>query len=367
MKSLLAALLLSALCACAPPEASLPESATVPKRPADWVAVDQTLDAYLRAAGGPLVGYAFAVFDRDGVVHRRYGGDYDADTEAWLASATKVPSAAAILTLVDAGRLDLDVPVGRYIAQAGAPILWPADKQRITMRMLLSHTSGLAGHGEAESKCINSSLGLSLRQCAQLIALAPLRFAPGTAFGYGGADYQLAGYVATLIAETDWHRFFRAAIAEPLGLTRFRYGDAERTANPRIAGGAISTLDDYVRIMRMLKNDGVYDQTRVLSAASVQLLMQDQTAGLAAFAPPQLLGRRVAVTGYTLGFWISDPLEHPGSPGPEYSDPGLFGSLSWLDQGLDYGAVVLTADATGAGLRLWSQLRPELIARLRRE
>lgn len=348
-----------------PTPAPINEPAQVPpKNPTAWTGVDQTLDAYLKNAGGPLSGYGFAVFDRSGILHDRYGGDYDRDTRVWLASATKVPSAAAILTLVDAGLLDLDEPIATYIEQAGNPILWPANKRMVTMRMLLAHTSGLSGNGPAQAKCLLNVLTITLQQCAQLIALAPTLHDPGSAFNYGGADYQLAGYVATLIAGVSWQEFFDQAIALPLQLRSFSYGDPERVHNPRIAGGATANLTDYVRIMQMLQNDGEWNGVRVLSHAAVAMLQANQIVGMPVVYEPFSSEDQAKFDGYTLGFWITDPLQYPGSPGPEFSDPGLFGTTAWIDAGLGYGAVILIEHSMQTGLQMWSAVRPLLISQL---
>lgn len=328
---------------------------------ADWSALDSTLDGYLRSNGGELSGYGFLLFGPNGELHRRVGGTQSDNAVLRIASASKVPSAAAILTLVDRGLLDLDRPVAQYIEAAGNPILWPPDKRFITMRMLLAHTSGMIGLSDSQPNCLDRLLGLSLQQCAQIIAATPLLTPPGTAFNYGGADYQIAGYVATLIAGTDWHTFFANAIARPLNLRRFNYGDAATVINPRIAGGAFSDLNDYARILRMVQNGGSLDGRRVLSSASVRELLRNQIAGLPILFAPFPQQARQSYTGYTLGFWVSDASLHPGSAGPEFSDPGLFGTTPWIDQDLGYGAVILIDDSTRTGLDMWNAVRPLII------
>lgn len=361
--SFLAALLLM-LCGCdsvTSPGDSLPAKAAT----ADWTALDSKLDSFLAAKGGPVRGYGFLLFSRDGVIHSRAGGNQTLDSVLRIASATKVPSAVAILTLVDQGKLDLDIPVEHYIEAAGRPIIWPFDKSAITMRMLLAHTSGLPGGARAEPNCLDRVLAVSLQSCAQLVALTPLLSAPGTAFAYGGGDYQLAGYIATLIAGKNWQSFFADAIANPLGLTRFSYGDPATVSNPRIAGGAGSDVNDYAKILRMIQNGGVADNgQRVLSSKVIRELLRNQTAGLPILYAPFAQQVRESYSGYTLGFWVSERALHPGSRGPEFSDPGLFGTVPWIDQDLGYGAILLIDDNTFTGLDLWNAVRPLIIDQL---
>lgn len=315
-----------------------PAGDAVPER---WTAVKNSLE---QAVPADTAGYAFGLIDGDDIVVRTAGGNLRIDSVVPIASATKAPSAAAILTLVDAGLLDLDRPVADYI---GDVVDWPMLKQSITMRMLLNHTSGLA----PEPECLGENATTTLVECVQQIADASLRFAPGNQFEYGGGSYQVAGLVAQRISGRDWERFFEAAIGEPLGLRDYRFiGDA----NPRVAGGAVSSLDDYLRILQMFMNDGVYAGRQVLSSEMIALLRSDQIAGLPKRGTPL---DRDLYPGYAFGWWFSSPQLHPGSPGPEFSDPGALGTVPWIDLGRDYGAVLLLVDGPQTGLELWNRLR----------
>ena len=313
--------------------------------PTQWVELKAGLEQALPA---DATGYVFGLIDGDRIAVRTAGGDLRIDSIVPIASATKAPSAAAILTLVDAGQLDLDRPVADYL---GDVVDWPALKQPITMRMLLNHTSGLA----PEPGCLDENVTTTLVECVQQIADAPLRFTPGRQFQYGGGSYQVAGLVAERISGKPWERFFATALGEPLGLRDYHFlGDA----NPRIAGGAVSSLDDYLRILQMFMSDGVHGGRRLLSEEMVALIRSDQIAGLPKRGTPL---DRDLYPGYAFGWWFSDPALHPGSPGPEFSDPGALGTVPWIDLGRDYGAVVLLVDGPQAGLDLWNTLRPLIL------
>lgn len=329
----------------------------------DFSALDAKLDSYLSANGGPVAGYAFALVDRDGLLHTRAGGDKTLYSTPSLASASKMPAAAAILTLVDQQKLDLDTPVKQYIDTAGDPINWPNDKAAITMRMLLSHTSGLPGLGNDSPQCLDQVLSLTLQQCAQIIANTVLAAQPGSAFIYGGADYQVAGYIATLISGENWQTFFSAAITTPLGLSSFTYGNPDTVTNPRIAGGAVANVRDYAKLLRMVLGGGAVDGRRVLSSGSTQLLTTDLIAGLPVLFRPD--GLSSDYPGYGLGMWLSDPSLHPGSNGPEWSDPGLSGATPWVDFDIAYGAVILIDEGTQTGIDMWNDARPLIIAKLK--
>jgi len=337
----------------------------------DWSALASALDAFVSSANNPpsgtVSGYSFLVFDRGGTVYTRAAGDHSLSTVEMLASASKLPSAAAILTLVDQGKLDLDTPIATYLGNAGNPITWPADKVAITMRMLLAHTSGLPGLADNQPNCLNQPTASTLQKCAQDIANATLMYPPGQEFNYGGADYQVAGYVATLISgAANWQTFFNSAIAAPLGgISSYSYGDPSVVTNPRIAGGAMSDVTDYATFLSMVQGGGQSGGTQVLSASAIGTLTTNQIAGLAVAYTPFSASAAPSYPGYGLGVFISAPaLYQPASPGPEFSDPGLYGATPWFDNGLNYGAVLLIDQDTQTGLDMWNAARPLIIQQL---
>jgi CubicO group peptidase (beta-lactamase class C family) len=337
---------------------------------ADWSKVDQTLNGFvtsnLIAGQDEVQGYSFAVTGVDGTLYETAGGDQTVDTVSPIASATKVPSSIAILTLVDAGKLNLDEPVKTYLNQFDPSFDWPLDKRTITMRMLLSHTAGIPSPPDPQTSDCLSSTVTTLRACAQQIAQAPLDYQPGTTFSYSGADYQVAGYVAQLIAQEPFATLFADAVAQPLKLNTFIYDDPQ---NPRVAGGGSCNVDDYAKIMRMILRDGVADDgTRVLSDAMIQELEKNQISGTTIETLPFLQDSApYFAPEYTLGFFVTNPAEYQqdGSPGPEFVDPGLFGTTPWIDTGLGYGAIIMITSDTQTGLDMWNAARPVVISQLR--
>ena len=337
----------------------------------DWSAVGTALDQFVSTdsspASGQVSGYSFIIYDKNGILYQRAAGDHTQGTVDLLASASKLPAAAAIMTLVDQGKLDLDKPIASYLAEAGNPINWPSDKSAITMRMLLSHTSGLPGLGDNQPNCLNNATGTTLQQCAQQIANANLADPPpGSTFNYGGADYQVAGYVATLLAGApDWQTFFNQALVNRMGLATFTYGDPTTVTNPRIAGDGMSDAADYATILQMLQNGGRSAGVQVLSPSSVQTLESNQIAGLAVDYEPFTAATQADFTGYTLGAWISASCQYsPASAGPEFSDPGLLGATPWFDNGAKYGAVILIDQDTATGVQMWQAVRPLILQQL---
>jgi CubicO group peptidase (beta-lactamase class C family) len=336
----------------------------------DWSAVDASLNGFVTPAAvavtGQVVGYSFAVTNSEGTLYETAGGNQTIDTVLPIASATKAPSAIAILTLVDAGVLSLDEPVGTYFAALDPGFDWPADKMAITTRMLLSHTAGIpAPPDPSTSDCLSNTV-TTLRACAQQIAEAPLDYPPATTFSYSGADYQVAGYLAQLISAVPFTSLFASAVAAPLGLSTFVYNDEQ---NPRVAGGGSCDVHDYSKILRMMLRGGLADDgTRVLSDAMVHQLESNQIAGdtyepIPFLSPSQ---QSYFAPEYTLGLFVTNPVEYSsaGSPGPEFSDPGLYGTTPWLDAGLGYAAIILINQDVSTGLEMWTAVRPITIAQV---
>ncbi len=317
----------------------------------DWSELAQTLDSAVGESDAQVRGYSF-VLNVDGRREfSRAGGDMTLDSTIPIASATKAPAAVALLTLEREGLVSLDAPVSQYLGDA---ITWPAAKSGITLRMLLNHTSGLI----TTSPCLDQMNMMTLQDCAAEIAAAPLDFLPGTQFGYSAAGYQVAGLVAERVTGQPWSTLFRERVTAPLGMDSFSYGES---ANPRVAGGAVSNAPDYIKFSQVILDGGA----PLLTRTQGQTLRQSQVIGLPVYFTPALPGARLV--GYSQGWWISSPDNHPGSDGPEISDPGLLGSTPWIDFGKGYTAVLLITGTPDKGLAMWTAAREKILAELNGE
>lgn len=367
---------------------------TVPSGP--WGSVDATLNGFLSSSAGAdrISGYSFEAVSAGSVLHTSSGGNQNQGSLLPIASASKLPSALAILTLVDLPSSDprhinLDTPVSSYI---GSGVTWPGDKAAITMRMLLNHTSGLPGLDHQSDAgfpaCVNednptAATDYTFVQCVQDVANTTLANPPGQVFDYGGADFQVAGYVAMVMAgKSTWQDFFNTAFAAPMGIDTnlFTYGDPSTVTNPRVAGGVTTDVDNYGLILRMLLNHGVAPNgTSILSSGTLANFRQNQIFGGPAqpagatikdFYPPNLTPA-IDYPGYSFGLFFSAPSLYAPSIGPEFSDPGSYGTTPWID--LDSGssatpgpaayAAILLIDngpATPVGIDIWNAVRPDV-------
>lgn len=292
----------------------------------DFARLDALLRDSVQAAGNMLGGGYTLILVRDGeeIFNRSYGLSRE-NKVIPIASATKWLSGAVIMSLVDDGLLSLDDRVGTYLPS------FTGAKGNITVRQLMSHTSGLN-----DSFPYHTDRSLTLAQAADSIALnVPLVVQPGTVFSYGGTSMQVAGRVAEVAGGKPWDTLFAERIARPLGMSATDYEGLGDTDNPQIGGGAQSSARDYMRFLLMLLNDGVYDGRRVLSEESIRAMHLDQTGGAPIVYTPYekhaYIDPSLPATRYGIGNWRERVLSATGEV-VESASQGAFGFSPWIDR-----------------------------------
>jgi CubicO group peptidase (beta-lactamase class C family) len=262
-----------------------------------------------------------------------YAGNYNPNTLRLLASASKWLSAVVIMSLVDDGVLGLDDPAAKFF-----PAQYTGQKGTITLRQMFSHTSGLPGD---ETNDVLSNDTITLQQAAQFIATNNLIAAPGAVFCYGGLSMQLAGACAEVASGQSWSNLVELRLKRPLGLTATTYGN---TPNPRIAGGASSTLYEYATVLQMLLQHGLGGTNRVLSSNAVSVMQQDQTAGaLIQCSPYSKYG--LGDTRYGIGEW-RELVASDGSA-LQVGSAGAFGFVPWIDNTRQVAGVFMVVNQLG--------------------
>lgn len=280
-----------------------------------------------------LTGAGLVAMTVDGEVHRSVHGSLKADAPMPIASASKWLACATILTLVDDGTLDLDSPVAYYLKEFDRD-----DKRRLTLRQCLACTGGVP------ARLPERTAGMDMAKFAAEAADTALREQPGQAFRYGGVGFQIVAAAATRVTGKTWHELFGARIAAPLGMANTQFGTLQplggepgTAALPWVAGGAVSTLDDYSVFLRCLLNQGEYRGQRILAAASVAAMFRDQVPRL---VEVHAVGFDAPKVRYGLGTWIETL---PGG-GLRVTDPGAFGFTPWIDLDLGVGGVFAVVD-----------------------
>jgi len=277
------------------------------------------------------------------------------DALFWIASMSKPIAATALMMLVDEGKVRLDDSVEKYLPQFtpqsmavtpdGARVTLQKPHHPITIRNLLSHTSGVPAVSSIEAPTLDL-FPLSVR--VQSYALEPLMFEPGTRYSYSNAGINTAGRVIEVVSGESFEDFLQRRLFEPLGMkdtgfwlteaqvqrlaksykpdatgtgleeipiTQLRYpltDRANRYAMP--AGGLFSTAADLAKFCQMLLNDGMVGGRRYLSAAAIREMTHNQLTGEAFEQVASYRSRPGDPDGYGLG-WSTGPADSFGHGG----------------------------------------------------
>lgn len=168
----------------------------------------------------PGIAYAWASFDAaalrgggaEGLADRREGRRVALDDPVRMASVSKLVVALGVMRLVEQGRIYLDSDVSRWL---GWRLRNPAFPEApITLRMLLSHTSGLQDGGEAYV----IPLGRTLRATIAQHELFDARHAPGTYFRYANLNFPVVASALERATGERFDRLMQRLVMEPLGL-----------------------------------------------------------------------------------------------------------------------------------------------------
>jgi CubicO group peptidase (beta-lactamase class C family) len=260
-------------------------------------------------------GIVTLVMDHGKVVHHEAVGMADIgrgramekDALFWIASMTKSVNATAVMLLVDEGKLSLDEPASKWLPELGAVTVIGGAKpeKAITLRMLLSHTAGIAFPPRKPTDG-----AISLKSYVASLLKTPLAFQPGSSFEYGFGP-TVCGRIIEIVSGMKYEDFMRTRVFEPLGMkdTTFHPDDAARARiartykmdedthelvpgyNPFVtsdssvkhmpepAGGLFSTAADMGRFYAMIANGGEIDGKRLLSEKSVRDMTTPLSAG----------------------------------------------------------------------------------------
>ncbi len=136
------------------------------------------------------------------------------DAPYQIASVSKQFTAAALLLLENDGKLSLDDKVSRYIPDI-------TDGDRISIRQLLSHTSGLQDYWPQDYSFKAMATPVTPQQIVDRWAKKPLDFAPGTQWQYSNTGYVVAGMIVEKVAGIPLLDFLKLRIFKPLGITAY--------------------------------------------------------------------------------------------------------------------------------------------------
>ncbi|MCK6490039.1 MAG: beta-lactamase family protein [Planctomycetes bacterium] len=327
-------------------------AADPPVAPA-WAAVDAAVRAHLAQAGRNAPdGLGLRVHGRDDrVVFQRMYGDMAADRPLAVASSSKLITALTVFAAISSsqGRLTLDSTTGRILG-------WKAPKADITLRHLLSFTSGLP----ADDRFMRNPQ-LTLAEAVDKAAALDPECPPGTRFRYGGTHMAVAGRMVEVVTGKSWNDYFRSAVADPLGLSdqaryyctpRLRLGEA----NPMLGGGLNATMEDYGVLLGVVFHRGAAAGGRRLGDEELFDLQAKEPFVVAIGKTP--MNRAGLPYHYGLGCWLETSTPQTGAA--VISSAGTFGFTPWLDRENGYYAMLGMEDRPGSGSRFSVALQQQL-------
>lgn len=258
---------------------------------------EETIDAWMRDYTGQVPGASVLVLEGgDAVFQRSYGlADLEAGvassptTNYRLASVSKQFTAASVLLLVEDGVLTLDDPVRRWLRTL------PVAAEAITLRHLLSHTSGLIDYEDLlppdQARQIHDADVLRLLEREDR-----LYFPAGSDYRYSNSGYALLALVVERASGQRFAAFLQARIFSPLGMTAtlarqdegppvtdraFGYtlvGDRWERTDQSTTSAVLGDGGIYSSITDLAKWDAAWYDDRLLSAPSRALAVQASTA-----------------------------------------------------------------------------------------
>ncbi len=332
---------------------------------------------------GKFPGAISVVARRGKVVHSETFGQMDVDagqpmvqdTIFRIYSMTKPIVSVALMTLYEEARFQLDDPASKFIPELKDLKVFAAGTvdeyqvrdaaREMTVRDLLTHTSGLVSGGEAtpvgqlyqKAELRGSPSSGTLAGMIAKLARLPLHCDPGAQWNYG-ISTDLVGYLCEAISGTPLDQFIEERVLSPLGMSDTGFHVPERSVgrfaanyrrgangepsyvlidrpdsssaytHPRTyfsgAGGMVSTAADYMRFCKMLANGGELDGSRILGTRTLQFMTMNHLPGgrdLAGMGQSRFTETTMEGIGFGLGFAVLlDPstAQVIGTPGEYY-------------------------------------------------
>jgi len=199
-----------------------------------------------------------------------------------IGSLTKQFTAACILLLEQEGRLTVDDKISRYLP--GTPATW----QDITLRHLLTHTSGIKSYTGLDGFELRRHL--TQQQFIKALGSHPLEFPPGTEWKYCNSGYNLLGFIVENVSGTNYWDFLRERILLPLGMNETTRRLPSRIIANRAAG--------YEQTNSVWMNRD-YDLTDVFSAGAMVSTVGDLAKWNASLDAGTLLRQRTRAAMWT--------------------------------------------------------------------
>jgi len=202
--------------------------------------IEEKLDNYLNAAhelwgfnGSVIVAWNGRVILNEGygLADNTFNIPNTPQTKFFIGSITKQFTAACIMIQKERGSLQLDDPISRYLPDYPRP-----NGDIITIRHLLTHTSGLPNYTDLPEIILKRTQPLNTEYIIDLFKNRPLDFEPGNKFKYSNSGYLLLGEIIEKVSGQSYEAFLEHEILKPLGMNNSGYARRE-AAYPNRASG----------------------------------------------------------------------------------------------------------------------------------
>jgi CubicO group peptidase (beta-lactamase class C family) len=239
------------------------------------------------------------------------------DSLFWIASMSKPITGAALMILVDEGKVSLDDPITKFLPdfreqfvlaeREGDRMVLRKPAQAITVRQCMSHMSGLPFSSSLEKPTLDN---LPLFAAVGSYALTPLHSEPGTKYVYSNAGINTVGRIIEVVSGKSYESFLDERLFRPLGMRdttfwpneeqvsrlakAYKPNDQQQLEETKISqlqypltdrqrrfpmpgGGLFSTAADVTRFCQMVAAGGTFEGTKILSEQAVKDMTSRQT------------------------------------------------------------------------------------------
>ena len=347
-----------------------------------------------------IAGSVTCVGSKEGIAHLEAVGLQKIETKQpmpkdalfRIASMTKPITAIGIMILQEEGKLSVDDPVEKHLpefrgqrivaSRDGESVTLKKPSRLITIRDLLTHTSGLPGGFPPGLADLYQTRTRTLAEAVLVSSQQPLDFEPGSKWSYCNAGIDTLGRIIEVTSGQSFEEFLKARIFQPLGMNdtacfpsepqapriaglydskdgelivanRPIVGPATGAKHPIPAGGLYSTAADLAKLYQAMLNAGRLGSTKIISPESVLAMTKVQTGDLpCGFVPGMGFGFGWAVVKEPQGVTA---MVSPGT----FGHGGAFGTQAWIDPKQDL-FVILLIQRVGLPNADGSDIRREL-------
>jgi CubicO group peptidase (beta-lactamase class C family) len=296
------------------------------------------------------------------------------------------------MQLQEQGKLSVDDPVEKHLPEfQGQMLIEKREGERVTLvkpprpitiRDLLTHTSGMPGGFPRGHGDLYFRRHLSLAEATLLQSQRPLEFEPGSKWAYCNAGIDTLGRIIEVKSGLSYEDYLAERIFKPLGMSDTAVypddkqlarlaglynhkngmlvfedyvliGPTKNARHPIPAGGLFSTGPNLAKLYQAMLNQGELAGTRILSEESVQTMTQRQTGDIVCGFTPG--------TGFGFGWAVVKEPQgvHAMLSKGAFGHGGAFGTQAWIDPAQDL-FVILLIQRTGLPNSDASDLRREL-------